>query len=93
MIKILLSFFSGLLLSACNRFDPLSTEQISGQVFMGYPCGDYCSGFSRGYQIAQANSYSHSSQCDELESDQHLGCRSYLADQITEQNNAGMFLQ
>ena len=83
-MKLFLILLTGLLLSGCGQKPPLQAY-ADHQLFEGYPCGDTCDEFSKGFEAAQSAGFTSGDQCGEGFDSATMGCKVYVTEFEIEQ--------
>lgn len=47
-------------------------------IYQGYPCGNHCDAFKKGYDEAESKQLVHESGCESIEQSLKIGCLSYI---------------
>ena len=79
-MKVILPLIMAVLLSAC-AIEP-SVVIKPDQVYQGYPCGDHCPAFQKGYDSAQAGQITNQTDCHGANSDETTGCQAYVVEHV-----------
>lgn len=73
---LLLSLFLG----ACTVSTAINIQP--NQIYRGYPCGDHCLAFQKGFERAEQQNLTQETACSGQQLEEITGCKAYITEYV-----------